>query len=108
MRQLGTRITVLYSVRTSNDIIFNEEFRELAQINPNFNFYVTCTRLTTEDPWTGRRGRIDAAYLREHLMDVPNSLFYACGPNQLVDSIEHIVLHDLQVPKEQLRTEKWG
>jgi ferredoxin-NADP reductase len=108
MRKLETRISVLYSVRTSNDIIFDAEFRELAQINPNFNYYVTCTRLSAEDPWTGRRGRIDSAFVKEHIYDPANSFFYACGPNALVDAIEHLVLHDLNVPKEQLRTEKWG
>src|SRR5690349_21913736 len=49
MRNLDTKISVLYSVRTTNDIIFNAEFRELAQVNPNVNFYVTCTRLSAED-----------------------------------------------------------
>ena len=28
-RNLDTRITVLYSVRTTNDIIFHQEFRDL-------------------------------------------------------------------------------
>lgn len=108
MRQLDTKITVLYSVRTTNDIIFYEEFRELAQVNPNFNFYVTCTRISAEDPWTGRRGRIDAALVKEHIFDLTNSMFYACGPNELVEAIEMLVLKELQVPKEQIRTEKWG
>src|SRR5947209_12198416 len=57
-RQLETPITVLYSVRTTNDIIFDQEFRDLEQQNPKFDFFVTCTRLSAEDPWTGRRGRI--------------------------------------------------
>ncbi len=108
MRNLDTRITVLYSCRTTNDIIFHDEFRELAQANPNFNFYVTCTRLHPDDPWTGRRGRIEPAWVKEHIHDPANSIFYACGPNALVEAIEHLVLHDLKVPKEQLRLEKWG
>ena len=107
-RHRKTRITILYSVRTTNDIIFNSEFRELAQANPNFNFYVTCTRLHPADPWTGRRGRIDAAYVKQHVHDLANTVFYACGPNELVESIEDLVLRELQVPKEQIRTEKWG
>jgi toluene monooxygenase electron transfer component len=107
-RQLETRITVLYSVRTTNDIIFNAEFRELAQVNPNFNFYVTCTRLHPDDPWTGRRGRIDAACVKQHVHDLSHTVFYACGPNELVEAIEDLVLRELQVPKEQIRTEKWG
>lgn len=107
-RELETKITVMYSVRTTNDIIFNEEFRELALQNTNFNFYVTCTRLHPEDKWTGRRGRIDAAWLREQVHDLPNTIFYACGPNALVEFAEELVLHGLNVPKAQMKTEKWG
>ena len=32
----------------------------------------------------------------------------ACGPNALVETIEHMVLNDLGVPKEQMKLEKWG
>ena len=107
-RRFETKITILYSVRTTNDIIFEREFRELALENSNLNFYVTCTRLHTEDKWTGRRGRIDAAWVREQIHDLSNTVFYACGPNPLVEAAEHMVLHELNVPKEQMRTEKWG
>lgn len=107
-RQLDTKITVLYSVRTTNDIIFNEEFHQLQQENPNFNFYVTCTRLHPEDPWTGRRGRINAELIREYIHDAANTVFYACGPNELVEATEHLVLTELNIPKEQMKTEKWG
>src|SRR5881394_3845309 len=41
-RGLPTRISILYSVRTTCDIIFNEEFRKLESENPNFKFHVTC------------------------------------------------------------------
>lgn len=107
-RELPTKITVLYSVRTTNDIIFEREFRELAQENTNFNFYVTCTRLHPEDKWTGRRGRIEATWVREQVHDLPNTIFYACGPNPLVEFAEDLVLRELGVPKAQMKTEKWG
>lgn len=107
-RHLNTRITVLYSVRTTNDIIFNAEFRQLAQENPNFSFYVTCTRLAAGDVWPGRRGRISAEWIRENILDLSQTVFYACGPNELVDATEKLVLEELKVPKEQMKTEKWG
>ena len=50
-RGLDTRITVLYSVRTTEDIIFNDEFRALEKENSKFEFHVTCTRLSEDDPW---------------------------------------------------------
>ena len=107
-RKLETKITILYSVRTTKDIIFNDEFRALEKENPNFKFHVTCTRLAPEDPWTGRRGRINADWVREQTSDLPNAVFYACGPNELVENTEHLVVEDMKVPKEQMRTEKWG
>src|ERR1700744_1114170 len=62
-KKLATKITVLYSVRSTHDIIFNAEFLELQAENDNFKFLVTCTRLATEHPWTGRRGRLDAHWV---------------------------------------------
>src|SRR3984885_1448945 len=102
-RKLQTRITVLYSVRTTNDIIFKDEFHKLELENPNFNFFVTCTRLHPDDPWTGRRGRITPEWITENIEDLPNTVFYACGPNELVEFAEHLVLTEMKVPKEQMK-----
>ena len=107
-RQLDTRITILYSVRTTNDIIFRQEFQQLEQENEHFDFYVTCTRLHPDDPWSGRRGRISAEWVREHIHDPANTVFYACGTNELVEATEQLVLDELKLPKEQMKTEKWG
>jgi ferredoxin-NADP reductase len=107
-RKLSTRITVLYSVRSTCDIIFHSEFRKLEEDNPHFKFHVTCTRLAPEDAWTGRRGRINAEWVRHHIGDISKTVFYACGPNALVDAAETLVLKELQVPKEQMKVEKWG
>jgi len=106
-RKLPTKITVLYSVRQPKDIIFNNEFRELEKENPNFKFHVTCTRATPQDNWTGRTGRVDAAWVKEHAPNLANTVFYACGPNALVEFAEAVVF-ELGVPKEQMKTEKWG
>ncbi|MDA0749074.1 MAG: FAD-binding oxidoreductase [Verrucomicrobia bacterium] len=108
LRKLETKITILYSVRTTEDIIFNDEFRELEQKNPHFKFNVTCTRLSDSDPWPGRRGRIGADWVKEQISNINDTIFYACGPNALVDNAERLVLEELQCPKEQLKLEKWG
>ena len=107
-RKLETRITVLYSVRTTNDIIFQDEFRQLEQENPHFKFVVTCTRLTESDPWCGRRGRLTPEFVKTFIADQPNTIFYACGPNALVNAAEELVLKEMGLPKDQLKLEKWG
>ena len=107
-RKLDTRITVLYTVRTPDDIIFNDEFLQFEKENPNFNFLVTCTRLADEDPWEGRRGRIDAEWIKQNIDDMANTVFYACGPNGLVEMAESLAKDDLGATKDQVILEKWG
>jgi ferredoxin-NADP reductase len=107
-RKLATKITILYSVRATTDIIFNAEFLELQAENDNFKFDVTCTRLASEHPWSGRRGRIEAQWIRQHIGSLEQTVFYACGPNALVEATEKLVLEELKVPKEQMKVEKWG
>lgn len=107
-RKLDTKVTLLYSARTTGDIIFNDEFRALEQENPNFEFKVTCTRLGDDDPWGGRRGRIDANWVNEQVGDLGETVFYACGPTPLVEFAEDLVTEGMGVPKEQMIVEKWG
>lgn len=107
-RNIETRITILYTVRTPMDVIFEKEFRELEAQNPRFKFHVTCTRLEPDNPWTGRRGRITPEWVKSFVDDPANTVFYACGTNAMVEGIEHLVLHDLGLPKEQMKLEKWG
>jgi ferredoxin-NADP reductase len=107
-RKYPTKITILYSVRSTSDIIFNAEFLELQAENENFKFSVTCTRLAPDHAWTGRRGRIESEWVRQHIGDLGKTVFYACGPNALVEATEKLVLEELKVPKEQMKVEKWG
>ncbi|HEU5397125.1 MAG TPA: hypothetical protein VFV81_08150, partial [Verrucomicrobiae bacterium] len=100
-RKLGTRITILYSIRTPKDIIFLDEFRQLEKENPNFHFLVTCTRALPEHNWTGRTGRITPEWVKEQTRDLTNSVFYACGPNELVEFAE-VLVFELGVTKEQM------
>ena len=109
-RKLATRISILYSVRTPVDIIFNAEFLELQAENGNFKFDVTCTRLA-EHAWDGSaRARIDSEWVRQRFIgDLSKTVFYACGPNALVEATPRkLVLEELRIPKEQMKVEKWG
>lgn len=108
VRKLRTRITVLFSVRTPNDILFRDQFQELERQNPRFKFHVTCTRVPDDGSWHGLRGRVDGDFLKSLVIDPERTVFYACGPNSFVEASERIVLQELSFPKEQFKAEKWG
>lgn len=102
------KISLLYSVRTSKDIIFREELAQLAGLL-DLDLTITITRPSADDRgWSGLQGRITPALVREKLGTVlQDKLFYICGPTPLVQSVQ-LLLHELHVPKEQVKTEKFG
>ncbi len=107
-RKAKTRITILHSVRTPRNLLFSNELREMERENPRFRFHVTCTRAHDDGSWPGLRGRIDAELLKLPVRHLPATLFYACGPNALVEAAEKIVVREFHFPKSQFRSEKWG
>jgi ferredoxin-NADP reductase len=107
-RKLDTQITVIYSVRTPADIIFEKEFYEMEREYSHFKFLVTCTRVGPGDSWTGRRGRIELPWIREQIKDLSTTVFYACGPTTLVEDMQRLVVNELGVPKDRALMEKWG
>jgi ferredoxin-NADP reductase len=40
--------------------------------------------------------------------DITKTVFYACGPTELVEATRELVVNGLNVPKEQMLLEKWG
>ncbi len=107
-RHLTTRITLLYSVRPPDEIIYRDQLVEFARHNPNFHYEITCTRLPANYPWMGRRGRMDAEWIRQFIEVPANTIVYACGPNGFVEAAEQLALHELGLPSQQVRVEKWG
>ena len=53
------------------------------------------------DNWTGRAGRITPDWVKEHVHDLPNTVFYACGPNALVEFAEEVVCVEWACPKSR-------
>ncbi len=107
-RKLPNRITLLYSVRRQQDAIFHKEFSAMREQNRNFQFHITCTRISLDDPWCGRRGRIDVAWIREHTDLEQETIYYACGSNAFVACTEAMLQKEMGIPKERIKTEKWG
>lgn len=70
---------LLFSNRTSKDIILKEEFEEML----GDNFINTLTDKKTKEY---DNSRIDEGYLKEKIKDF-SKYFYVCGPELMIDSV---------------------
>jgi NAD(P)H-flavin reductase len=96
-------ITLIYSGRSPEELAYFNEFEGLAAAK-KIDFHHTVTRAAS-DGWTGRQGRIDAAYLQP-LVVPGDTLSFLCGPPALVGEIPEL-LHGLGVEKHQILMEQW-
>lgn len=102
--KLETDIVLCYGNKTSEDIVFKQEFDQMEKQNNHFKIIHTLSR---EDPnWTGRTGRIDATMITNDLPDYTQRMFYLCGPPPMMDSLQGF-LEELNVPKQKIIVEKF-
>ena len=100
-RKVRIRSTLLYSSATQ-DIPFRTWLDALTADWPELQVIYTVTRPVAE--WGGLTGRIDAAFVRQHVSDLPRSLFLVSGPTPLVDSMR-ATLADIGVDPGRVKYE---
>lgn len=104
---LPHKIQMLYSAQTSDQIVFRREFELMPQENPNVKIVFSVTEPAKDPEWKGETGRIDADKITKYVNDIPNTLFYTCGPPPMVMAIEEL-LKTMQVPEEHIRVERFS
>jgi ferredoxin-NADP reductase len=98
---------LLYSVRTTDDVIYRDELTRLAAAGSGLDVLFTYTRQAPAG-WTGYRRRIDAAMLSEVIKPFgPAAKTYVCGPTLLVESVADLLV-GMGLPAERVRTERFG
>ena len=96
----ASKLTVLYSAKTKNDIIYKHEIEEIKKAG--VKVVVTLTR----EDWDGNRGRIGAEMIKNNVPHLNDSLFYICASIEMVKSMEEL-LHGMGVAKEMIKKEIW-
>jgi len=98
---------ILYSSRTAEDVIYRDELNGMAAGDRELEVLYTFTRQPPAG-WTGYRRRIDAAMLAEviKLFD-KRARVYVCGPTLLVEAVANALVQ-MELPIEQIRTERFG
>jgi ferredoxin-NADP reductase len=101
------RAVLVQSSRDVAQLIYREEFERHAADCDWFSYLPTVTRAADDDPWTGRRGRVDAGLLAAEIEDPARTLFYACGPGSFVKAMLGMAA-EIGVPADRRRKEQWG
>ena len=98
----GRPVTLLYSARGQHELAFWDELRWIVSRHPHVRLGVTLTGPC--EGWPGRRGRMDAAFLRDLVGEPAHSVFLICGPQEMITAVRSLAT-SLGVPAAQVRSE---
>jgi ferredoxin-NADP reductase/mono/diheme cytochrome c family protein len=93
---LDTKVTLLYCVRTSRDVIFAPELDELRVRLKHFRYELLLSQ--AEPEWTGACGRINAEFIRTAVLDVSVPQFFLCGPPPFMAAARRISVGSRRQP----------
>jgi ferredoxin-NADP reductase len=101
------KIVVLYSNKNPEGSAYLEELTAAASSNENVTFVATMTHPeSSQKPWEGQTGRIDAAMLSTYVSDVTAPIYYLCGPASMVVAMRG-VLNTAGVDDDDIRVEEF-
>lgn len=102
---LGTDMILVYSNRSINDIVFNDDFDRMREKYLKLKVaHVLC------EPAPGFKctvGLINAQVIKNQVLDYAERKFYICGPPQMVVAMKKILSQDLGLPEENIITENF-
>jgi predicted ferric reductase len=106
----GRDIVLLYSVKTTNDLVFASELRALT---PRCHFILSRCTKNTESTKTGEtnvgheRGRIDLRMMARLVPDVQDREVFICGPQPMMKAVA-ATLGALQVRESSIHYEQFA
>jgi ferredoxin-NADP reductase len=100
-------MSLVYSARTVDDILYADELAELAGTGGR-KVTITLTREPDGSAWSGRRGRVDAGMLTE-LGPSPSAgtQCFVCGPTPFVEAVADLLV-TVGHPPARVKTERFG
>ena len=100
----GVRLTLLYSAKTPDELLFREELEAIARGNSNVSCHFSVT-LPEGTDWAGRTGRIDREMAEAAGVEA-GSLFFICGPPPMIADMVRLAT-SLGAHPSRIRYEGW-
>jgi ferredoxin-NADP reductase len=106
--RLEKPLILLQSSKTPEDIVFRSELEGFVERNHAIRVLHTITRPElAREKWAGRTGRIDAEMVREAMRGIRHPLVYVAGPPGFVTEARRILDSEIQLSKEDIRTDEF-
>lgn len=77
-------VTLIYSNKDEGSTAFLADLERLADQNKRLKLILTMTQ---DAKWKGERGRIDAGFIQQHVLDLDQKTFYVAGPPAFNDAV---------------------
>lgn len=112
LRRLKTqrKISFWYGARSLRELFYKEEYDQLAEENPNFDWHVALSDPQKEDNWNGLTGFIHNVLYQNYLKDHPapeDCEYYMCGP-PVMNAAVIKMLKDLGVEDDNIMLDDFG
>lgn len=106
-RGLRTRMRLLYSARSADDLLYREELDAMAAAGDGFEVIYTLTR-TLPPQWNGFGRRVDAQMLADvSYAEKGTSPAFVCGPTPFVEAVSKGLVM-VGYGAGQVKTERFG
>ena len=107
-KRMPSSIVLLYGNNKEEDIIFREDFDQIASANKNIRIVYTLTAADRDrEKWSGRTGYIDEKMIKEEIPDFKERIFYICGPPKMVEAIIGILKNKLGLGEDKIKKENF-
>ena len=100
-----SQAVLLFGCRTTDDLMFESEWRERALFHASFRFEPTLSRAT--DAWHGRRGYVQT-HLGALLPAMPDGTHvYICGLTKMITEVRRTLKEELGVDRRRVHSERY-
>jgi Na+-transporting NADH:ubiquinone oxidoreductase subunit F len=109
-RKTNRKATFWYGGRSSRELFYVDQFKEIEKNFPNFKFNIGLSEPLPEDNWDGYTGFIHQIIMDNYLKNHPEPEeieFYLCGPPMMNDAVLKM-LDDYGVPEEMIAFDDFG
>lgn len=105
-KALEIPMRLLYSNRVPEEIVFRDEFAEIARLTER-RIRVLHTVSREAPGWPGRTGHIDPMLVRQAMAGLQEPLFYVCGSERFEQAMRRLLTEEMDVEAGRIRSENF-